>query len=240
MAGDYQNNAPQKPANALLEYRLRLVGDRLPDGRKDPNFQVNVNGKNEVVLTCNTGLFGADQKQVNIQGKISAITFGAVVTAAEQINSKEPGFRFPLIHVMSPRKRTPQDGPGTPQALAGVVVVGKDADGVCYISLMRKDPPHIKFPFRPDQWAKLRDPVSNQPATPADISNLYSQAWAKVLAPLALHVLSNDVYDFRNDPANNNNNYQQGNSQGYQPNNGQQPQNHAPASTNGFDDDIPM
>jgi hypothetical protein len=260
MSGGYQNQnqnqAPQQPATALIEYRLRLLADRLPECRKDPSFQINVNQKNEVVVSCNTGIFGADGKMVAITAKVSAFEFGMMVLYAEQIHTKEPGFQFPLVRCYGPRKRQPgQQGPA--RGIDAGILVGKDANGVAYISLVRKDPPHIKFNFRPGNMADLVDAKTNQPCPLAEISNYYSQAWAKVLSPLVTYVLSTKVYDFREDANNNsggNNNYQQNNNGG---GNYQQPQNNnngyqngqqqapvapapAPANDTGWDLDIPM
>lgn len=245
-------------ATALIEYRLRLVGDKLPEGRKNPNLQINVTKKNEIQINCNTGLFGADAQQVQIGAKIAAFDFGMLVIYGEQIHQKEPGFQFPLIRCYGPRKKKgPQD---TGRGLDAVILVGKDAQGGCYISVMRKDPPHIKFFFRPGTWSELVDSKTNQPVDIATLTNYYSQAWAKTLAPLVSYALSTKVYDFREDPATQqNSNYSggQGGGQngggGYQNRNnggGQQgggyPQNQqqapapAPASDDGWGADIPM
>lgn len=244
--------APTTAATALIEYRLRLVAPKLPEGRKDPNLEVKVNQKNEVIMSCNTGIFGADAKQVQIMVKLGAYEFGLVSLFAEQIHTKEAGFKFPLIRCYGPRKKQPGQV-GRAKGLDGVILVGKDQAGVCYISLMRKDPPHIKFPFVHGMWADMVDATTNQPVSEGVVSDYYSQSWAKVLAPLVSHVLSTRVYDFREDPANQQqqggqgggNNWQQGGGQQQPANNwqgGQQQQAPAPAPANdtGWNDDIPM
>lgn len=233
-------------ATPFLEYRLRLVGDRLPEAKKDPNLAIQVK-KNEVTLTCNTGLFGADQRQVTIQVKMDAMTFGLITNHAADIGGKEPGFKFPLVRCYSPRKRNPGEQ-GTPKLLAGVVLIGKDQNGCCYISVMKKDPPHIKFIFRPSQWNDLVDATTNQPAEMSVVSCIYSKAWATIMAPLVVNVLSTDIYDFRAEQDQNgggNNNYQ--NNRGQQNNGNYGNQSQAPAAaaapavdTNGWDADIPM
>ena len=245
--------APTQAATALIEYRLRLVAPKLPEGRKDPNLEVKVNNKNEVIMSCNTGIFGADAKQVQIMVKLGAYEFGLVALFAEQIHTKEPGFKFPLVRCYGPRKKQPGQV-GRAKGLDGVILIGKDQNGVCYISLMRKDPPHIKFAFVHGMWADMVDATTNQPVSEAVVSDYYSQSWAKVIAPLVSHVLSTRVYDFREDPANqqqqqgagggggwqNNQSQGGGNTNGYTNGQQQAPVAVAPANDTGWGDDIPM
>ena len=235
---------------ALIEFRLRLTADKLPEGRKNPNLEVSVNKKNEIGISCNTGIFGADNAQVRIDGKLGLMDFNALHTFVENIHKEPAGHKYPLIRLYGPRKkRTPQD---SGKGLDAVLIVGKDANGVCYMSVMRKDAPQVKFVFQPGRWVDLVDANTQQPLSLADISNLYSQAWAKTFAPLVTYALNVKVYDFRED------NQQGGNGGGnnYQNNGGgggnnygggsrggqqQQQQQSAPAADfNGFDDDIPL
>lgn len=250
--------AGQAPAaTPFIEYRLRLIGDRLPDGKKDPNLQIRVDErtKNEVHIISNTGIFGADQKQISIQAKLDAYTFGLVVMYARDVHAKEPGFKFPPIRCYGPRKR--RDGEkGIPKGLDCVIQVGKDQAGHCYITLLRKDPPHIKYIFRPSMWNELIDPNNNnQPLPLPEVSNWYSRSWAEVLAPLVTNVLADPdyVFDYRAEKEGNNNggggynggNRGNNNGGGYNGGGGNGGGNgggsSAPAdSGNGWDDDIPM
>lgn len=239
----YQNNQNQTPfkVTPFVEHRLAIVGDRLPDARKDPYLSIQVR-KNEVIMTSHTGLFGADSKQVTLQVKLDAYTFGVVVNYASEIGGKEAGFKFPLIRCFSPRKRNPGET-GTPKVLAAVIQVGKDQQGCCYISLLRKDPPHIKYIFRPTVWNELIDATTQQPAELSVVSALYSKAWSTLLAPLVVSVLSTDIHDWRAEKeaqgggnnGGNNGNYNNGNQ-------GNGNQSSAPATTDssGWDADIPM
>jgi len=238
------NAARTNLPTALIEFRLRLTADKLPEGRKNPNLEVSVNKKNEVQIGCNTGIFGADNAMVRIQGTMGALEFSLLHMYAEEIHTKEAGFKFPLIRLYGPRKkRTPQDAG---KGLDAVVLVGKDANNVCFISVMRKDAPQVKFVFAPGRWTELVDATTQQPLPPAELSNWYSQAWARTFAPLVSYALNVKVYDFREDNDQNgggqNNNGQQNN---YQQRNNQQQapaQAAAPAGGDfgGFDDDIPL
>lgn len=249
------NEARVNIPTALIEFRLRLTADKLPEGRKNPNLEVSVNKKNEIQISCNTGIFGADNAQVRIQGNLGLMDFSVLQTYAEQIHAQAPGHKYPLIRLYGPRKkRTPQDAG---KGLDAVVLVGKDANGVCYMSVMRKDAPQVKFIFQPGRWVELADATTQQPLSQADISNLYSQAWAKTFAPLVTYALNVKVYDFREDnQQGGGNNYQGGNNGGgnnynrggngggnnnYNGGGQQQQQAPAPAADfNGFDDDIPL
>jgi len=242
------NAARTSLPTALIEFRLRLTADKLPEGRKNPNLEINVDKKNGVSISCNTGIFGADNAQIRINGTMGAFEFGLINMYAEQIFSKEAGFKFPLVRLYGPRKkRTPQDAG---KGLDCVVLVGKDANGTCFISVMRKDAPQVKFVFAPGRWAELADASTNQPLNITEMSNWYSQAWARTMAPLVEYALNLKVYDFREENDNNGGgNNQQGNGQNnwQQRNNqqGSQQQAAAPAAAanndfGGFDDDIPL
>lgn len=234
---------PQGPisnaATAFIEFRLRLIGDRLPEGRKDPNLQIRVDEKtrNEVNIICNTGLFGSDQKQISILAKLGAFEFGLVKIYAEEIHSKEPGFKFPPIRCYGPRKKRSQSDSG--KGIDGVVLVGKDQQGQCYISLMRKDPPHVRFVFRPGKMAEMIDPQTNAPLDQATVSNWYSRAWAEVMGPLAWFTLAqpSNVYDYRADQqrSDNGGGYGGGGNGG-----GNAPAASSGGDNGGWDDDIPM
>lgn len=248
----------QNAATALIEYRLRLQGDKVPEGRKPPSLVIQVDNKNQVIIRCDTGIFGADQQQVSIAGKMGAYEFGILQIQAENIHKQEPGFQYRALRLYGPRKkRTPNDAG---KGIDAVVIIGKDQQGNCYISCMRKDPPHIRFIFKPGQYAEMVDLKSNQPVPLNEVSDWYSQAWAKTLAPLVAYALNTKVYDFRNDPERQTNGgYQQrggqggGGGGGYNNNNGgggggygqgggQQQSAPAPAaeSAGGWDDDIPL
>lgn len=220
----------------FIEYKLRLKGDPIQGMQKPPTLGVDVR-KNNVSITCWTGGKDGEGRNANIRAGLDAFSFAAVCAGLEdaiafQPTADKPSFRVP-VRCYTPRKRNPGEQ-GLPKTLAATVVVGKDKDGCVYISVVRKDPPHIKFIFRPSEYHEIMAAEGQGMADQAYVSVIYARAWLKIMQPLALHVLATQVSDWREDQNNNggNNNQQQ---QQQRPNN-QQSNN----SSDGFDDDIPL
>lgn len=220
--------------NPFLEYALRLVGDRIGDNQKPATLGVDVR-KNEVILTTYTGGKNAEGRTDSIPAKMDAFTFGSMCSALEDACAATPGEFREGFRCYVPRKRQPGDT-GFPRMVAATVVVGKDKQGQVFLSIVKKDPPHIKFVFKPGKLSEHL--VGSEVAEVGATSVRYAKGWLKIIEKLVTGRLQNDVHDWREgqDQQQNNN----GGSNGYQNNNNNQ-QRSAPSTPVGdFDDDLPM
>lgn len=228
------------------EYKLRLRADKINGYDKFPTLAVNVH-KNNVSITAYPGNKGEDGRTVSIKAGLDALSFSAVCVAIEDAIVAEPGWKKP-VRCYTPRKRNPGET-GTPKLLGATVVVGKDKDGCVYISVVQKNPPHVKFLFVPSEYHEILN-GEGQLAPLPEVTVLYARAWLAIMRPLVAHVLATDVHDWREEANNNgggNNNYNRGNNNGGGNNYNRGGNNGGGNSgggngyvDNSFDDDLPM
>lgn len=229
------------PVNPFIEYALRLQGDRIGDNPKPATLSIDIR-KNEVILTTFTGGKNAEGRNDTIPAKMSAYTFGAMCSALEDAIAAEPGEFREGFRCYVPRKRQPGDT-GRPRMLAATAVVGKDKQGLVFLSIVKKDPPHIKFVFNPGPMNEHL--VGTEVANPAATSVRYAKGWLKIVERMVTNYLGVDVHDWRNDQNNGGNNNGNGSSNNYNRNNnnsgsGQQNNNGGNQNFDSFDDDLPM
>lgn len=202
--------------NPFIEYKLNLIGDKVSDFPKKPALKVDIN-KNNVSLTCYPGNKNSEGRTESIRAGMDAITFYSVLAGLRKAIDAEPGFRLGF-KCMTPRKRR-EGETGMPKALGATVLVGKDQQGHVYISVVRKDPPHVKFIFRPSEWHEIAN-AQNEPMPLQEVSQIYAAGWADLMQEMVANALNDDVYNYKDDPkyqdrnGGGNNNYGGGNRNG--------------------------
>ena len=225
--------------NPFIEYALRLQGDRIGDNPKPATLGVDVR-KNEVIFTVWTGGKNAEGRNDTIPAKMDAYTFGALCSAVEDAIIAPAGEFREGFRCYVPRKRQPGDT-GRPRMVGATAVVGKDKQGQVYLSIVKKDPPHIKFVFKPGAMSEHL--VGQDVGTPAQTSVRYAKGWLKIIERLTTTYLSHNVHDWRAEQdgnGGNNNGGGGGYNRGNNGNGGQQANNGGNQDFNSFDDDLPM
>jgi hypothetical protein len=119
------------------------------------------------------------------------------------------------------------------------IQMGKDAEGVVWISVLAKDRPRIKFPFIPNQFHTLFHRTGEQ-YSKGEASELWALGWIRLMEQMIPPFLISDYKDIPYDP-NNSNRGGGGNrgSYGGQNQGGAAPQRQAAVAVETSDDDIP-
>lgn len=188
MADGNQNRQPRKK-NAFDEYKLRLQADPVNGSRKKPTLAISVR-KNQPTIEVRTGVDG-DKDYGRIMGKLDTPTFFAIVPAIERMCDPATPNDSKLV-VKNMGVKFSQGGQRDVK-LDTQLIIGKDRDGIVYIAVTswERERPIIKFAFRPSEMHEWFDGAGNK-LSPADVSLLYAQSWAKIFAGLTPHVLYNE------------------------------------------------
>lgn len=184
----------------FVERNLRLTGSRLPNAKFDSFLAVEFkeNNDNKITLFAASGQYNEDNKQKSANLHLEAYSFALLCKQAEKISSQAPGFEFRGIKVNGVRKKRPgDDTKGPAHGWDGTVFIGKDQEGVCYICVMNTTVGKLKFPFRPSNWSSLVNVRTNEPASAADVSCDYAEAWSAMLLPIVATLLVNHPYDWQ-------------------------------------------
>jgi uncharacterized membrane protein YgcG len=183
MADFNQANARKK--TGLSEYNLRLVADPINGARRGPNMGFVV-VKNNPHIEVRTNIEN-DKDYGRIIAKLDSPTFYAIIEAINEAptwpNDKKVMWSI-NAHRFVNRQRSKDP------MLDAKVLVGKDKEGVVYMSVLSwdKERPLIKFPFRPAALHSVAH-GDGTPLTAAEISVLYCRSWVRMLNNLVAHLL---------------------------------------------------
>lgn len=227
----------------FVERNLQLQGNKLPDAKYPPSFQFEFDpeGDNKIGVTVWSGVPGEDGRQAPIRCSLEAYALSCLANYAEKAPAMAEGTESRGVKVNGIRKKRPGDESKLPsKGWDATLFVGKDQQGVCYLSVMAKGHPKLKFPFKPSMWTESVNVRTGEPATPAEVSADYAEAWARIIMPIAMHLLCNHPYDWKSGRTDRNNEgasrFNNGGGFG-----GSKPAaKEEPSFGNDFDDDIPM
>lgn len=232
----------------FIERNLALKGQKLPEARYEPSLTIEFEEENDnkVTFLAWSGLPGEDGRQTPLKLNVEAYSFAVLARQAEKVSGIAAGTEFRGIKVNGVRKKKPgDDSKGLSMGWDGTIFIGKDAQEVCYICLMAKGVPKLKFPFRPSNWSQMVDVRTNEPAPLSLVSQDYAEAWAAIVLPIATALLIQHPYDWKaakeDRSERGTGNSSGGNDQSWK----NKPKPAAPAANdgfdgNGFDDDIPL
>lgn len=184
----------------FIERNLQLQGNKLPEAKYPPSFAVEFREENDnkISIICWSGLPGEDGRQTPIQLHMEAYSFAVLAKQAEKASTLATGTEFRGIKVNGVRKKRPGDenkGPG--MGWDGTIFVGKDQQDCCYVCVMTKGQPKLKFIFKPSNWSTMVDVRTNEPAALSLVSQDYAEAWAAIVLPIASQLLINHPYDWK-------------------------------------------
>lgn len=174
------NFQPQpREKNAFDNAALKLVG--VPEnGNKAPQLAVNIT-KNRAVLTVFTNDPNDTKDYGKIRVQLTGPYFNAVLYLLEQAaqGKLEGGRKFIEIKdfAFPGGKRTEQP------IVLGRVIVGRDEDGLVWISVTANGRPNCKFPLIPQTYNTVRNADSSE-VSRAEHSQIYAMGWAQSMKTL--------------------------------------------------------
>ena len=161
---------PDSKKNILSHSKMTLTAPKLPNGSYPPKFKVQTYNNN-VQFAIFTGL---DNSGV-INAGMDPITFYTALAMIERM-IKEP---TPAKDEVITYKVENDQGRGKDKALKSTTVIGKDSEGVLFISVLSTDSsmPKVKFNFNTDFYHRISIPGVSK----ATVSELAAQAWVDAL-----------------------------------------------------------
>ncbi len=172
---------PQRKKNALDNSALRLVGDG--KGGKAPSLSLIIT-KNKVKITVYTNDPNDQKDYGKITATISVPFFQAVLDMVEEAANATAEYRK-FLEVKDfgyPNGKRSE----APMVLARIIV-GRDPEGLVWISVTANGRPNIQFPFIPQTYNTIRNGDSSE-ITPAETSQRYARSWSKVMGRLVAHL----------------------------------------------------
>jgi hypothetical protein len=172
----------QATPHALSDFKYRLVGkDRLEGGIRPPTISFKVR-RNGIAIVGYTNVQG-DEKDGQIEAMLDLNTAMYLPQMLERAIRLQPGTHEGLaiaaeVYDQETRKwKEPR--------LAATLRVGRDDDGVIYLSLAswKRTRPIIKIAMVPSELAKFLD-GSDQPLPASVASERYALLWARSLGAM--------------------------------------------------------
>lgn len=178
-------NRPPLPKTALNERKLVLSAP-VPDSKKLATLDVSV-AINQPRIGVWTNVEG-DPNKGRVTAKMDTLTFFAVLEALRIVISGERNADGKYRRFDIPCKR-PGQGSSEPIPEAFITLAREESDGRIYIAVTGGNVTPVKFHFGPtqfhDSWKENREPINV-----STLSELYANAWGRVMAELTPNVLN--------------------------------------------------
>lgn len=183
MSDDKKQYTP-RPKNALDDYKLRLVGDKLAGATKRSMLAVSVIGNNPRINVFTN--VENDKDNGIIRAAMDTPTFYILLDRLEHALTADPGFRDYIENKKPPRDRT-QRG----LELESKTIVGKDKDGLVYMSVLSADEsrPRAKFVFKTSYHHDLINGSTGQRYSDAEMSVIVARAFLNMMKRLVSNVI---------------------------------------------------
>jgi hypothetical protein len=182
---DQNKQYTPRPKNALDDYKLRLVGDKLNGASKRAMLAVSIVGNNPRVNVFTN--VDNDKDNGIIRAAMDTPTFYLLLDRLEHAINADPGFRDYIENKKPPRDRT-QRG----LELESKTIVGKDKDGQVYISVISADEsrPRAKFVFKTSYHHDLINGSTGQRYSDAELSVMVAKAFHRMMSNLVTNVIN--------------------------------------------------
>ncbi len=165
--------APQR--KTIYLNRLSLYG-QATDGGQAPRLYWGIFDGNPRIIVRTNVKEDAEKNFGQIIAPIDAFTAGVIAGILQECASAEPGWRQKISN-----KSTWLNGQSfdTPTHINDIII-GKDSEGVMYISVHEDNRPNIRFFFGPSQWHTLVK-ADGTPVSKAELSCIYAKGYANVV-----------------------------------------------------------
>lgn len=167
-----------KKPSALSDKKYALYGKRTDKGVPKLSFSV-FNGNPSITVFPNDP--SDEQNGKPIKGKMDGILFSVFIQTALEAIDGEPN---------SAQRVELRDGPPNKTFPGSTVIIGKDAEGVCYMGLAAKGRPNKKFELMPSAYLQLQDRDGNM-LPKGDVSRLYAKGFLQIIK----YLVEREIYD---------------------------------------------
>lgn len=247
MAQDPGSTPRKKHGFSNVKLRMSAPNPSVKGGRwAQLGFGVWNNNPRIILFTNDPNLSGQENNFGQLQVPVDHIVLATIVEEVKKyINSKEPG-KTKIANMTAP----PRGSESKEFVNSSDIWIGKDDEGVIFISVVAKDSskwPTIKFPFNnSDGRFHIFYHGDGKPYTKAELSTVYAKAWVNLLSSaIGSDVVVNyatPITPFNNGKGNYQNkgggNWNKGNSNNYQKQSSQESYSDTgPADIE--DDDVP-
>lgn len=193
MAGE-QTPKKEKKLTVLDEYKLRLVGDILPNAKRPPTlgFTLVTNRfSHSPQIVVRTNVEG-DKSYGRIISQLDTPTFFAFLKCLKD-TIDGPDDSKTVIKNLAARFINGKRSEPMPDT---TIIVGKDKEGIVFIALTswEKDRPIIKFPFRPTNLHSFLN-GDGTPVTAGKLSQIYADAYVNILYGILPLVLTSEYVE---------------------------------------------
>jgi len=222
---------PPRKKNALDEGKLKIIGEPQNGSKRRPTLGWSI-VKNHPRIDVWTNIDG-DKNNGNIRAAMDSPTFFVLLTFLKQAIEAEPGFKQAVENMgytWFQNKRSEET------KVLSTTHIGKDKNGIVYISVVAHDRPKIKFDFRSGIYHKLRN-ADGSDFTKEQDSIAYASAYLGLLSGLVPAVLEGEYVE---PPPRDMNGTGGNGGGGWKGNNNNNSQAPKAAASNDFDDDIPF
>jgi len=152
---NFQGNGTPRDRHAIGDVRLHLTAEPQQGGTKSPRLSIYYH-KNKVSIEVRTNVQSDmdGQERGIIRAEIDPHMFFLFLSVLRKTIDGPNGERPERIRIKRPDFQKRNNGE---PVLESTIAVGKDADGVVYISVLswKKDRPAIRFPFAIDKFIEL-------------------------------------------------------------------------------------
>lgn len=186
------SDKPAKLEHALQNPKIRLSAPNPQSKGKYATMQWDIWGNNPriVVNTNDPAMATPDRGFGRIQAAMETPTFYAFLEMLKEAIAAAPGWKANLQMWSNPKGG---GGPGVEPVPSADVWVGKDAEGVVFISVVKKEEgwPIIKFPFgAPDRRFVKVFHSDGSEYSKGDLSVVYAKAYLRLLGELMAAILT--------------------------------------------------
>lgn len=153
-----------------------------------------------------------DPKQGAIAAKMDPTAFTLLLSLVQECINSEGEYR---AYIDNTGYAFPNGKRSEKPEVLSRTVVGKDADGVIYLSIVESGRPNIKFPLLPSSWHVLRN-SSGDVEEKRNTSRLFARGWVMLWTAM----LQGQIAYFKEEEPKNGGNNGSGGNSGYQRRNG--------------------
>lgn len=194
----YQGPRVERKTNALDNRKLALSAP-CPTAEKKWSsllWRLVNNNPRIIVYTNDPNDTGERNENGRITAALDATTMSGILNNILQACDAEPGWNAPSVQCMN--YIFPGGKRSDKPVLVATVMVGKDQEGVVWISVVHynKDRPKIKFPFGPAmEFGNTFHSLVHRDGTPVsrgELSVFYAKAYVNTIRPLFEQLLVNE------------------------------------------------
>lgn len=170
---------PPIKKNALDERKLALYGKQREGAKGAPKLIVSLTVNNPRLT-----VFTNDGNNTILRAKMDSTTFMALLLEISELPDRENGYHQTFINMTGPPSNMVEDSK---------VIVGKNNNGVCFVSVGKGEEHRELFPFLPSMYHKVYDNEGEVP--PDKLSNRYATAWARLYMELVPNLLDSQYME---------------------------------------------